>query len=120
MTTIQESGVPEARSIISANSNNPDAGKPSILQKMKKSQQIRRPTVMSVDAWLEKCRTEKTAYMDYADRMLLAIGEPEVTDTKVSSDERERRFFGAQKFCVTGHSQIYMTRMMSFPNLLDM
>ena len=35
-----------------------------------------RPTVMSVDAWLEKCRTEKTAYMDYADRMLLAIGEP--------------------------------------------
>ena len=105
----QETGSPEAAQFIAANNNDSGSEKLSILQKMKKNQQTRRPTVMSVGSWLERCRTDKMAYMDYADRMLAAIGEPEIVETKTSADEKERRFFGAQK----------VLRYKPFSNLYD-
>ncbi len=37
---------------------------------------------MSVQEYLELCRTDKTAYATVAERMLLAIGQPELLDTR--------------------------------------
>lgn len=110
MSTTQELGTPRAQDAIVANDVGSSGGaKLSILQKMKQSQQSRQQKVMSVDEWLEKCRTDKMAYADYADRALLAIGEPEVIDTKLSTDDKERRFYGQQK----------VLRYKPFANLYD-
>ena len=37
---------------------------------------------MSLDDYLELCRTDPTAYANPAQRLLMAIGEPEMVDTR--------------------------------------
>ncbi|PKO87219.1 MAG: PrkA family serine protein kinase [Betaproteobacteria bacterium HGW-Betaproteobacteria-12] len=46
---------------------------------------------LSVQEYLELCKTDKTAYASVAERMLLAIGEPELVDTR--TDPRLSRIF---------------------------
>lgn len=46
---------------------------------------------MSVQEYLELCRTDKSAYASVAERMLMAIGEPELVDTR--QDPRMSRIF---------------------------
>ena len=46
---------------------------------------------LSVQEYLELCKSDKTAYASVAERMLLAIGEPELVDTR--SDPRLSRIF---------------------------
>ncbi|MGE5492897.1 MAG: PrkA family serine protein kinase, partial [Actinomycetota bacterium] len=46
---------------------------------------------MSVQDYLELCRKDRTAYASVAERMLMAIGEPELVDTRV--DPRLSRLF---------------------------
>jgi len=46
---------------------------------------------MSLQEYLELCKTDRTAYMSVAERMLAAIGEPELVDTR--SDPRLSRIF---------------------------
>ncbi|MGB0663882.1 MAG: PrkA family serine protein kinase [Pontibacterium sp.] len=46
---------------------------------------------MSLTEYLELCKSDPTTYMDAAERMLQAIGEPEVIDT--SRDPRASRIF---------------------------
>jgi len=46
---------------------------------------------LSVQDYLELCKHERTAYASVAERMLLAIGEPELVDTR--SDPRLSRIF---------------------------
>ncbi|KXB32259.1 MULTISPECIES: PrkA family serine protein kinase [Dechloromonas] len=46
---------------------------------------------LSVQEYLEVCKNDKTAYASVAERMLLAIGEPELVDTR--SDPRLSRIF---------------------------
>ena len=41
---------------------------------------------MSIEDYLEFCKTDKMAYANAAERMLAAIGEPSIVDT--SSDPR--------------------------------
>lgn len=50
---------------------------------------------MSIEEYLELCKTDKLAYANAAERMLAAIGEPEVIDT--SSDPRLSRIFSNKK-----------------------
>ena len=38
---------------------------------------------MSIEAYLELCRTDPSAYATAAERMLMAIGEPELVDTRL-------------------------------------
>jgi serine protein kinase len=45
----------------------------------------------SVSEYLEKCRTDPTLYANAAERMLRAIGDPEIVET--SSDPRKSRIF---------------------------
>ena len=53
---------------------------------------------MSLLEYLELCKTDKMAYANAAERMLAAIGEPEVIDT--SSDPRLSRIFSNKKIRV--------------------
>ncbi|HEY6898329.1 MAG TPA: PrkA family serine protein kinase [Rhodocyclaceae bacterium] len=46
---------------------------------------------MSVQEYLELCRSDPTAYASVAERMLMAIGEPELVDTRL--DPRLSRLF---------------------------
>jgi len=46
---------------------------------------------LSVQEYLDVCKNDKTAYASVAERMLLAIGEPELVDTR--SDPRLSRIF---------------------------
>jgi len=47
---------------------------------------------MSLEEYLELCKREPMAYATAAERMLAAIGEPEVIDTR--HDQRLSRIFG--------------------------
>ena len=55
----------------------------------------RQATEMSLSEYLDLCKQDRTAYASVAERMLLAIGEPEVFDT--SKDERLGRIFMNKK-----------------------
>ena len=46
---------------------------------------------MTLDEYLELCKTDKMAYASAAERMIAAIGEPEIIDT--SKDARLSRIF---------------------------
>ncbi|MFC5771258.1 PrkA family serine protein kinase, partial [Thauera sinica] len=46
---------------------------------------------MSLQDYLELCRSDRTAYATAAERMLMAIGEPELVDTRL--DPRLSRIF---------------------------
>lgn len=51
--------------------------------------------VISIQEYLELCKTDRMAYANAAERMLKAIGEPQVIDT--SSDGRLSRIFSNKK-----------------------
>lgn len=46
---------------------------------------------MSIQEYLELCRSDRSAYATAAERMLMAIGEPGLVDTRV--DQRLSRIF---------------------------
>jgi serine protein kinase len=46
---------------------------------------------LSLQGYLDVCKSDRTAYASVAERMLLAIGEPELVDTR--SDPRRSRIF---------------------------
>lgn len=56
------------------------------------------PEVMSLEAYLELCKTEPLAYATAAERMVAAIGNPEVVDT--SEDPRLSRIHSNKKIRV--------------------
>lgn len=53
------------------------------------------PSEMTMEEYLELCKTDKMAFANAAERMLAAIGDPEVIDT--SSDPRLSRIFSNKK-----------------------
>lgn len=56
------------------------------------------PEVMSLEAYLELCKQDKLAFANAAERMLAAIGEPELVDT--STDPRLSRIHSNKKIRV--------------------
>ena len=61
---------------------------------------------MTLMEYLELCKTDKMAYANAAERMLAAIGEPEVVDT--STDPRFSRIFSNKKIRIyNGFSDFY-------------
>ncbi|MCA6064228.1 PrkA family serine protein kinase [Thalassolituus marinus] len=63
----------------------------SVFSRYKDRYQAAQEEVMSLQDYLELCKTDKTAYATAAERMLMAIGEPELIDT--SKDLRLSRIF---------------------------
>lgn len=54
-----------------------------------------KPEIMSLDQYLDLCKTDKLAFATSAERMVAAIGEPEVIDT--STDHRLSRIHSNKK-----------------------
>lgn len=67
----------------------------SVFDSLRSKYTTRRSEEMSVEEYLELCKTDRMAYATAAERMLHAIGEPVVVDT--SSDARLSRIFSNRK-----------------------
>lgn len=63
----------------------------SILARYQSRYEAQQEEEMSVQEYLDLCRSEPTAYASVAERMLIAIGEPELVDTRL--DPRLSRIF---------------------------
>ena len=63
----------------------------SILQHFKERYEATKEEEYSLEEYLEICKKDRTAYATAAERMLIAIGEPELVDT--SRDPRLSRIF---------------------------
>jgi serine protein kinase len=67
----------------------------SIFDRCKSRYEMRAEEELSVQDYLELCKEDTTAYATAAERMLIAIGEPEVVDTR--KDSRLSRIFANRK-----------------------
>lgn len=67
----------------------------NILSKYTSRHESMKNESISLLEYLEICKKDKTAYMTAAERMLLAIGEPEIVDSK--EDPRLSRIFSNRK-----------------------
>ena len=65
-----------------------------------RSYETRREQEMSLQEYLEGCRTDTMMYASAAERLLTAIGEPDVIDTAKHKDQRLGRIFGNKTICV--------------------
>jgi len=63
----------------------------SLFKDFKKNYDKTKETVMSLEDYLDACKDDSMMYAGAAERMLLAIGEPEIVDT--SKDPRLSRIF---------------------------
>ena len=63
----------------------------SIFDRFQDRYESAREEEMSIQEYLELCRRDPTAYANVAERMLKAIGEPEIVDTRLQ--ERHSRIF---------------------------
>jgi len=70
----------------------------SILDKYKERFETHKPEEMTVMEYLELCKTDPMAYATASERMLKAIGEPKVIDTR--KDEHLSRLFSNRKIRV--------------------
>ncbi|MCD8497980.1 MAG: hypothetical protein LRZ85_07850 [Alphaproteobacteria bacterium] len=91
-----EKPAPEAHGNDSVNDNTKGKAGSSILQRLKTQKEHQEPEVISVDQWIDRCKTDPSAYENFAERLLKAIGEPETIDTKLS-DLQTRLVHGGKK-----------------------
>ncbi|HYN77398.1 MAG TPA: PrkA family serine protein kinase, partial [Lamprocystis sp. (in: g-proteobacteria)] len=63
----------------------------SIFDRYQARYEASREEVMSLSEYLELCKSERGAYVSAAERLLMAIGEPEFVDTR--DDARLSRIF---------------------------
>ena len=64
----------------------------TLLEDYRSSYSATQDEVMSVEAYLDLCKRDPSAYASAAERMLAGIGEPELVDTR--TDQRLGRIFG--------------------------
>lgn len=67
----------------------------NVFDAFKKNYRSNEPKTMSIGEYLQECKSNPLAYATAAERMLAAIGDPEVVDT--SRDPRLSRIFGNRK-----------------------
>ena len=63
----------------------------TLLEGFKSRYSATQETELSLEEYLDLCRSDKSVYANSAERMLAAIGEPEVVDTR--NDPRLSRLF---------------------------
>ena len=66
-----------------------------LLAKISSGSVLRQSEIMSLEEYLELCKTDKMAYANASERMLAAIGEPSIIDTTL--DPRMSRIFSNKK-----------------------
>ena len=64
---------------------------------------------LSIQEYLELCKSDPSVYASAPERMLLAIGEPELVDT--ARDPRFAVFFPTKSSNATKRSRIFMAWM---------
>ncbi len=67
----------------------------SILTKYKDRFEVHKAEEMTVEQYLQRCKDDPSHYASAAERMLMAIGDPEIVDTR--KDERLSRIFSNRK-----------------------
>lgn len=67
----------------------------TIFANFKQRFELRKADELSIEEYLECCKTDRSYYANYAERMLMAIGEPEIVDTR--KNERLSRIFSNRK-----------------------
>lgn len=67
----------------------------SIFSKYQERYENHQAEHMTIQEYLDKCKNDKSMYASAAERMLMAIGEPEIVDTR--KDERLSRVFTNRK-----------------------
>ncbi len=67
----------------------------NIFSKYQERYEVRQDEEMTIQEYLEGCKTDKGFYANAAERMLTAIGKPEIVDTR--KDERLSRIFTNRK-----------------------
>ncbi len=70
----------------------------SIFEKYKTRYEVKQAEEMTIQEYLEGCKNDKAFYANAAERMLMAIGEPNIIDTR--KDERLSRIFSNRKIKV--------------------
>lgn len=70
----------------------------SIFKKYQERYEVHRPEEYSIHEYLELCKTDKMAYATATERMLHAIGEPQIVDTR--KDEKMSRLFMNRKITI--------------------
>ena len=96
---MSQSGKPEAENRVDDSAKTPvsSASKAGgLLNKMKSRAEARKEEEMSLEAWMDLCKTDSSAYENYADRLLKSIGEPEIVDTRLA-DQQTRLVYGGKK-----------------------
>ncbi|MFP4314528.1 MAG: hypothetical protein ACLFR0_09435 [Alphaproteobacteria bacterium] len=69
----------------------------SVFSRYKETKGARKDEVMSLDAWSQLCHDpDSLAYANFSDRLLKALGEPEIVDTS-KSNQQERLVYGDEK-----------------------
>lgn len=86
----------EGASENSTNSTPAKSGSAGLLGKMKARASELKEETLSVGDWMELCKTDSNAYASFSDRLLKAIGAPEIVDT-TKSDVQTRLIHGGKK-----------------------
>lgn len=98
---MSQSGQPDQESRIHSGSENPTsttsaAPKGGLLGRLKARTQELKEEVMSVEDWMDLCKTDPGAYYNFSDRLLKAIGAPEIVDTRLA-DQKTRLVHAGKK-----------------------
>jgi serine protein kinase len=70
----------------------------SLFEKVQQRQAQRQTEELTLNEYLDRCKTDSSYYANAAERMLKAIGDPEIVDTR--KDERMSRIFQNRKIKV--------------------
>lgn len=67
-----------------------------LLGRLKSRTQELKEEKMTVEAWMELCKTDSGAYASFSDRLLKAIGQPTIVDTRLE-DQQTRLVYSGKK-----------------------
>lgn len=101
---MSQSGKPDQRSRTSNDSRNPantsepenNSSAGDLLDKVRAHKQAFKDEVMSVRDWMALCKKDPGAYHNFSDRLLKAIGAPEIVDTRLA-DQQTRLVYSGKK-----------------------
>ncbi len=80
----------------STNSTSTASSAGGLLGKMKARTNELKETTISIEQWMDLCKTDTNAYASFSDRLLKAIGAPEIVDTS-KADVKTRLIHGGKK-----------------------
>lgn len=109
---MSQSGKPEevvhADAASQNSTNSSSTGSASgFLGKLKARSDERAQETMSLEAWMDLCKKDPAAYQSFEDRLLKAIGKPEIVNTR-DSDLQTRLIYGGKKIArYNSFSELY-------------